>query len=52
MIKTRRMKWAWHVSWMGKKENVKADFVGKAEEKRSFGKKRCKWAYLLTYLHN
>jgi len=33
VIKTRRMRWAGHVVWMGKKENIHADFVGKSEGK-------------------
>jgi hypothetical protein len=39
-IKRRRMRWAWHVSWMGKDENIQEDFVEKTEEKRIFGKTR------------
>ena len=45
-----RMKWAWHVSWMGKNENIHADFVGKTERKISFGRTRLRWIYLFTYL--
>jgi len=50
VIKTRRMRWAGHVSWMGKKENIHADYVGKSERKRSFGRTGRRWVYLLTYL--
>jgi hypothetical protein len=44
------MKCARQVSWMGKKENINADFMWKTEEKRTFGRTRPRWLYLLTYL--
>jgi hypothetical protein len=31
------------MSWMGKKENIHADFVRKTEEKRAFGRTNCIW---------
>jgi hypothetical protein len=32
MIKPRRMRWAWHVTWMGKKRNAYKVLVGTPEE--------------------
>jgi hypothetical protein len=37
MIKSRRMRWAWHVARMGEQRNVYRVLVGKPEEKRPLG---------------
>jgi hypothetical protein len=42
IIKSRRMRWAGHVSRMGEKRNVYRLLVGKAEGKRLLGK-RIRW---------
>jgi hypothetical protein len=38
MIKSRRMRWAEHVSRMGEKRNAYRILVGKPEEKRPLGR--------------
>jgi hypothetical protein len=37
-MKSRRMRWAGHVGWMGKKRNTYRLLVGKREGKRPLGK--------------
>jgi hypothetical protein len=44
MIKSRRMKWAGHVTRMGEKRNACRILVGKPERKRPHGKARRRWA--------
>jgi hypothetical protein len=41
MIKSRRMRWARHVTRMGEKRNEYRILVGKPEEKRPLGRPRC-----------
>jgi hypothetical protein len=43
MIKSRTMRWAWHVARMGAKMNAYRIFMGKPEGKRSLGRPRCRW---------
>jgi hypothetical protein len=43
MIKSRRMRWAGHVSRMGKKINAYRILVGKPEGKIPLGRLRCRW---------
>jgi hypothetical protein len=43
IIKSRRMRWAGHVAWMGEKRNVNRFLVGKPEGKRPLGRPRCRW---------
>jgi hypothetical protein len=43
MIKSRRMRWAGHVSKMVEKRNAYRILVGKSEGKRSLGKPRRRW---------
>jgi hypothetical protein len=43
IIKSRRMRWAEHVSRMGEKRNVYRLLVGKPEGKRPLGRPRCRW---------
>jgi hypothetical protein len=43
VIKSRRMRWAGHVAWMGEKRNVYRLLVGKPEGKRPLGRPRCRW---------
>jgi hypothetical protein len=38
MIKSRRMRWAWHVARMGEKRNRYRLLVGKPERKRPLGR--------------
>jgi hypothetical protein len=40
MIKSRRMRWAGHVSRMGEKRNAYMILVGKARRKETTGKTR------------
>jgi hypothetical protein len=42
-IKTRRMKWAGHVTRMGKERKVYKVLAGKSEGKRSLGRPRRRW---------
>jgi hypothetical protein len=43
MIKSRRMRWAWHVTRTEEKSNAHGVLVGKPEVKRSLGKPRRRW---------
>jgi hypothetical protein len=43
MIKSRRMRWAGHVSLMGEKRNVYRILMGKPEGKRPLGRPRRRW---------
>jgi hypothetical protein len=43
MIKSRRMRWAWHVAHMRQKTNAYRIFVGKPEEMRLLGRPRRMW---------
>jgi hypothetical protein len=43
MIKSRRMRWAGHVSRMGEKRNAYRILVGKPEGKRPLGRPILKW---------
>jgi hypothetical protein len=42
-IKSRRMKWAGHVSRMGEDRKMYKVLVGKPEGKRPLGRPRCRW---------
>ena len=43
VIKSRRLRWAGHVTCVGKRRCVYTVLVGKAEEKRPFGRPRRRW---------
>jgi hypothetical protein len=43
IIKSKRMRWEWHVKRMGAKMNAYTIFVGRPEGKRPLGKCRRKW---------
>jgi hypothetical protein len=43
MIRSRRMRWVWHVARMGDKRNACRVLVGKPEEKRPLGRPRRRW---------
>jgi hypothetical protein len=43
MIKSRRMRWAWHVALMGAKRNAYSILVLKPEGKRPIGRPRRRW---------
>jgi hypothetical protein len=42
-MKSRRMRWAGHVSHMGAKGNACKILVGMLEGKRPLGRHRCRW---------
>jgi hypothetical protein len=42
-IKSRRMRWAWHVARMGEKRNACRILVGKTEGRRPVGRPRRRW---------
>jgi len=44
VIKSRRMRWAGHVAFMGEERGVYRVLVGKPEGKRPLGRPRCRWA--------
>jgi hypothetical protein len=44
IIKSRRMRWAGHVTRMGEKRNAYRFLVGKPEGKRPLGRRRRRWA--------
>ena len=43
MIKSRRMRWAWHVARKGEERGVYRVLVGKPEGGRSLGRPRRRW---------
>jgi len=43
MIKSRRMRWAGHVTRMGEERGAYWDLVGKPEGKRPLGRPRRRW---------
>jgi hypothetical protein len=43
MIKSRRMKWVGHVTYMGERRGIYRVLVGKAEGKRPLGRPRHRW---------
>jgi hypothetical protein len=43
VIKSRRLRWAGHVTRMGERRGVYRVLVGKPEGRRPLGRPRCKW---------
>ena len=43
VIKSRRMRWAGHVSRIGEERGLYSVLVGKPEGKRPLGRPRCRW---------
>jgi hypothetical protein len=43
VVKSRRMRWAWHVARMGEDRGVHRVLVGKPEGKRPLGRPRRRW---------
>jgi len=43
VVKSRRMRWAWHVARMGERRGVHMVLVGKPEGKRPLGRPRGRW---------
>ena len=43
VIKSKRMRWAWHVAHMGERRGVYMVLVKKPEGKRSLGRPRRRW---------
>ena len=43
VIKSRRMRWAWHVACMGERRGVCRVLMGKPEGKRPLGRPRRRW---------
>ena len=43
VIKSRRMRWAGHVTRMGEERGVYRVLVGKPEGRRPLGRPRCRW---------
>ena len=43
VIKSRRMRWEWHVARIGERRGVYRDLVGKLEGKRILGRPRRRW---------
>ena len=43
VVKSRRMRWAGHVTHMGEGRDVHRFLVGKPEGKRPLGRPRCRW---------
>ena len=43
VVKSRRMRWAWHVARMGEGRGVHRVLVGKPEGKRPLGRPRRRW---------
>jgi len=45
VVKSRRMRWAWHVAHMGEDRDVQRVLVGKPEGRRPLGRPSCRWEY-------
>jgi len=45
VIKSRRMRWAWHVARMREERGVYRVLVGKPEGRRPLGRPRRRWVY-------
>jgi hypothetical protein len=43
MVKSRRMKWAWHVARIGEKRNAYRILVEMPEGKRPLGRPKSRW---------
>jgi hypothetical protein len=43
VVKSRKMRWAWHVARMGERTGVYRILVGKPERKRPLGRRRLRW---------
>jgi hypothetical protein len=43
MIKSRRMRWAGHVTRMEEKKNANRDMVGKSERRKPLGRSKRSW---------
>jgi len=43
VVKSRRMRWAWHVARMGERRGVYMVLVKKPEGKRQLGRRRRRW---------
>ena len=50
VIKSRRMRWAWHVARMGEERGVYRVLVGKPEGKRPMARPRRRWVDIRTDL--
>jgi hypothetical protein len=48
MIKSRRMRWAGHVTQMGERRNAYRILVGRSEGKRPLGRPRRRWVDNIT----
>jgi len=45
VIKSGRMRWAWHVAFMGERRGVNRVLVEKPQGKRPLGRPRHRWEY-------
>jgi hypothetical protein len=43
VIKSRRMRWVWHVACMGEERGAYRILVGRPEGRRPLGRPRCRW---------
>ena len=50
VIKSRRMKWAWHVARVGERRGIYRVLVGKLEGRRPFGRPRRRWGIILKLI--
>jgi len=50
VIKSRRMRWAGHVSRMGERRGVYRVLVGKPEGKRPLGRPKHRWRIILRWI--
>jgi hypothetical protein len=42
-VKSRRMRWTWHVACMGEERGLNRVLLGKTEGKSPLGRPRCRW---------
>jgi len=47
VIRSRRMRWAFHVARMGEERGVYRVLVGKPERRRPLGRPRLRWVIIL-----
>jgi hypothetical protein len=50
VIKSRKMKWAWHVACRGKTRNAHNILVGKSTGKRPLRRPRHRWGIILEWI--
>jgi hypothetical protein len=50
MIKSRRMRWAWHAARMGEGKGAYSILVGRTDGRRPLGRPTCRGMIILKYI--